>query len=157
MLFIDNLILQISNNLLEFMNVSSSFSFNLLSFFIALIIFSSHIVNVFRSRLSISLAYLFDSFIVDGFKHVFSCLIGLLFENQIIKTACKAVHLHVVQEQLVEASHQLTSCGLTIQLGKGVQKSIIRVRSNLVLIDKSFQELIVNKNNLSLLFISFHI
>lgn len=67
MLFIDYLIFQKSYYFLELMDVCSSGFMDLFTTFITCIIFSSHIVDILRGRLSIGLAYFFHGFLMDTF------------------------------------------------------------------------------------------
>lgn len=62
-----------------------------------------------------------------------------------------------MKKEFVEASHEFASRCLAVHLSKRMQKTIIRVRSYLTLVNKTLKKLVVYKNNLELLFISFHI
>lgn len=101
------------------------FLLNCFSFFVTFILAPSHVVDSLWSGFTISLADLIDSFLMNLIQHLFSISISFLEENQIIKPASEAVDLHVVQEELVQASHQFSSGSFAIQFSKRMQESVI--------------------------------
>jgi hypothetical protein len=92
---------------------------------IAFVLTSTEIVHVLGNVGTVLSADFSNSVFVgllDGFS---SFGVGFLFEQQVVQAACESVHLHVVQEQFVEAGHQLSSGLFTIKLIEAVQESII--------------------------------
>lgn len=127
MVFVHDFVLEVPYDFLELMDVGSSFIFDLISFLIALILRSSHVEDVLWSWLTKRGTDFFHGFLVNGLEHFLSGPVGLIFEDQVIESAGKAMHLHVVQEEFVQASHQLACCCLSVQLSEGMQESVIGV------------------------------
>lgn len=119
-LVIDDFVLEISYDFLKLMDMSPSLIFDLVALLIALILRPSHVEDVLGSGLSKRSTYFLHSLLVDCLKHLFSCLVGLLLEEQVIESASETMHLHVVQEKFVQTGHEFACGGLSVQFGEGM-------------------------------------
>lgn len=76
-----------------------------IAFFIAFKLASTKVVNVLWDRGAVLCANLSDGVLVCFLDGLSSLGVGFLFQQEIVETACEAVHLHVIEEQFVQACH----------------------------------------------------
>lgn len=109
-LFVDDFVLEVPYDFLKLMDMGSSLVLDLIALLVALVLRPAHVEDVFGGWLAKRGADFLDSLFVDCLKHLFSGLVGLLLEEQVIEPAGEAMHLHVVQEEFVETGHEF-ACG----------------------------------------------
>jgi hypothetical protein len=95
---IDNFVFEVPHNILILINVAPFFLIDLFPLLVAVIVYSSHIVDTLGTGFSIGLADLIDSFVMHIIQHLLSILICLLLEDEIVQSTGKPVDLHVIEE-----------------------------------------------------------
>ena len=145
---IDNFVLKMFPDRLWGIQMNLFFNNDGLAILIAFVLISSHPWDSLWHLFFVYFAYLLDCLLVDHIKHLPPLFLNLFLEQKVIQPTGKPVHLHVVEEKLVKAGHQCPSCAFSIHLNKRVDKTVVRFRSYLVLIDNSLYKLVVNKYNL---------
>lgn len=96
MFFIDDFVLEVPYYFLKLMDMGSSLVLDLVALLVALILRPAHVEDVLGGWFAKRGADFLDCLFVDCLKHLFSGLVGLLLEEQVIETAGEAMHLHIV-------------------------------------------------------------